>query len=573
MAETEQLLDIFLGDQLRQILERFSGIIPFPLVVMNTEGKLIAASSFPDSRDVESLRFHVDNVQHIITELGDGSEYPSRRIVAAPIYVQSEVVGYVAVRKGQFLDDEDEYISRVQLVASFIGDRAYAEYELKDLTEKLLERYSEITLIYEISEALSAVLDPATVCRVIIDQVVGVVGVEKASIMLYNEKSNYLYIAASYGLELTEEERRQIRVTPGEGVSGQVFATGDHILIENTEDTMFPDLPHSDRGYKKKSFLSVPMKKEYKKKSFLSVPIVFNPVKTEKKVMGVINMTDKKSSDMFTSVDLRLLTAIASQAAMSLYNIQLIEEVKDAERVKREMEIAQQIQMGLLPSKPPEFPGLDLAGRCRPATQVGGDYYDFFLNSDNKLGVVIADVSGHDVGSAFIMATARSTLRSEVLARKSPAKILEDTNFVLYDDLTRAEKFITMFYAEYDATARILSYSNGGHNHPIVLRDGKCTFLDTEGMTIGVLDSFDFEEKTMHLEPNDFVIFYTDGVVEAKNKEGQMFTIERLCNVIETADWQCYAGELLDRIYAEIEQYSRNTLRSDDITVIVLKIY
>ena len=77
----------------------------------------------------------------------------------------------------------------------------------------------------------------------------------------------------------------------------------------------------------------------------------------------------------------------------------------------------------------------------------------------------------------------------------------------------------------------------------------------------------------MHLEPNDFVIFYTDGVVEAKNKEGQMFTIERLCNVIETADWQCYAGELLDRIYAEIERYSRNTLRSDDITVIVLKIY
>jgi serine phosphatase RsbU (regulator of sigma subunit) len=92
-------------------------------------------------------------------------------------------------------------------------------------------------------------------------------------------------------------------------------------------------------------------------------------------------------------------------------------------------------------------------------------------------------------------------------------------------------------------------------------------------MTIGVLDSFDFEEKTMYLEPNDFVIFYTDGVVEAKNQEGKMFTVERLCEVIENEDWRCNAGQLLERIYAEIELYSQNTLRSDDITVIVLKVY
>jgi sigma-B regulation protein RsbU (phosphoserine phosphatase) len=315
------------------------------------------------------------------------------------------------------------------------------------------------------------------------------------------------------------------------------------------------------------------MKGEYKKKSFLSVPMIFNPMKTEKKVMGVINMTDKKSSDMFTSVDLRLLTAIASHAAMSLYNIQLIEEVKDAERVKREMEIAQQIQMGLLPDKPPVLPGIELAGRCRPATQVGGDYYDFFLNSENKLGIVIADVSGHDVGSAFIMATARSTLRSEVLARKSPAKILEDTNLVLYEDLTRAEKFITMFYAEYDSKARILRYSNGGHNHPIVLRNETSTFLDTEGMTIGVLDTFDFEEKTMYLRPNDFIIFYTDGVVEAKNEKGKMFTVEGLREVVETADQRCRAHELLRRIHDKLEQHSGKANQSDDITVVVLKIH
>jgi phosphoserine phosphatase RsbU/P len=236
------------------------------------------------------------------------------------------------------------------------------------------------------------------------------------------------------------------------------------------------------------------------------------------------------------------------------------------------MEIAQQIQTGLLPSKPPHIPGLDLAGLCLPATQVGGDYYDFFRHSDHELGLVIADVSGHDVGSAFIMATARSALRSEVLARKSPARILKDTNLVLYDDLTKTQKFITMFYAEYDGQARMLRYSNAAQNPPILLRDGTCTPLDTEGFFIGMWELGDFEEKTLQLVPNDFVILYTDGVVEAKNSAGHMFTVQRLTRVIEKAPPHVSAPELLRTIYNELERFTRQVQRTDDITVVVLKL-
>ncbi len=557
-------LDTLGRDQLQQILERFSKVIPFPLIVANTEGKPIAVINSPNIGDPESLRLYVDKDRYVVEEgVGAPEEPPSREILSVPVSVHDEVIGYIiAYKEEQSLDDEDKYKNRVRLVADFIADKAYAEYELKDLTEELVEKFSEITLIYEISEALGAVLNPITVCEIILEKVVGVVGVGKASIMLYDEASDRLYIAASHGIDLSEEEMRRVRVASGEGVSGKVFATGSSMLIENTEDTMLPDLSFLDRGYKKKSFLSIPM--------------IFKPMNMEKKVMGVINMTDKESSDMFTSGDLRLLTAIASQAAMSLYNIQLIEEVKDAERVKREMEIAQQIQMGLLPSRPPELPGLELAGRCLPATQIGGDYYDFFPpNSDNnnKLGLVIADVSGHNVGAALMMATVRSTLRSEVLARKSPARILQDTNFALYEDLTHAELFITMFYAEYDTTTKILRYSNGGHNHPIILRNGTCIPLNTEGMLVGVRKSVDFEEKTICLEPNDFVIFYTDGVVEAKNEKGKMFTDDRLRKVIRTTDRRFNAYELLERIYDELKRYSGNAEQSDDITLVVLKIH
>jgi serine phosphatase RsbU (regulator of sigma subunit) len=481
-----------------------------------------------------------------------------RELVSMPILVHDDLLGYVVGYYANDAEAEALYGKKLQLVTDFIGDKAYTEYELRNLTEELLEKYSEITLIYDISEALSAVLDQQAVCEIIIKQIVDVVRVERASIMLYDEESDCLHITASHGLELPEEEVQKIRVAPGEKVSGKVFSTGKHILIEDIQDVNLLDLPLNVRPYRKKSFLCI--------------PIVFNSMNMERKVMGVINMADKISADLFTADDQRLLTAIASQAAMALYNIQLIEEVRDAERVRREMEIAQQIQTRLLPGEPPGIPGLDLAGRCLPATQVGGDYYDFFVHSDYELGVVIADVSGHDVGSAFIMATARSALRSEVLARKSPFNVLKETNYVLYNDLSRAEKFITMFYAEYDGSTNVLRYSNAAHNPPFLVRNGTCRLLDTDGMFIGMWESVNFEEKIIHLLPNDFVILYTDGVVEAKNEMNEMFTTERLEDVLAATPGHLTAQEVLEKIYQDVARFAGNAERSDDITVMVLKV-
>lgn len=566
--QVPRLLDILGEDQLQHMLERFVPIVPFPLCVLDLLGNIIVSTNSQGFCEIVDLRFQIDLSRHLVKARTEAGEELST--FAAPLHIHDELNGYVVMLM-EPARQEDVIVKRgLQLLAEQINEKAYSEYELENLTEELIERYNEVNLIYDITEALGAVFNPQTVCHVILEKAVEVIGVDRASVMLYHEESDRLYIDASYGIALPDKELKKIAIAPGEGVSGKVFTSGKHLLIENIEETPFPELSPSERRYKTKSFVSVPMR--YKKKSFLSIPMVSSPRQSEKKVMGVINMTDKRSSDMFTSDDLRLLTAIASQAAMSLYNIRLIEEVKDAERVKREMEIARQIQMGLLPRKSPVIPGVELAGRCLPATQIGGDYYDFFLNPDNKLGVVIADVSGHNVGAALMMAVARSTLRSEVLRQRSPAKVLENTNVVLYDDLTHAELFITMFYAEYEARSRILRYSNGGHNHPILLRKGSCTFLDTEGMLIGMLESVDFEEKTIHLQSNDFVILYTDGVVEATNEIGEMFKIRRLCEILET-NWQCNAHELLDTIYDQLEQYGGNAFRSDDITVVVLKIH
>ena len=552
-----QILEPLGRDQLQQLLERWVAILSFPLYIISLQGEVIVSVNIEEERQKAFPHFHVKPEEQRV-EWEDGRQvYERWKLLASPLHIHGETCGYVVMIANLLINEEVFLQQRLHLLAGIISEKAYSEYELQNLTEELIEKYNEVNLIYDISDALSAVLDPQKVCEVIIEKAVEVLGVERASIMLYDDKRQRLRIRAAHGLQLSEEEVQNIEVAPGEGISGKVFASGEHLLVENIEQMTRQERWAAGRKYATSSFLSVPM--------------ICTPKQAEKKVMGVINMTDKKTEEMFTSGDLRLLTAVASQAAISLYNIQLIEEVKDAERVKREMEIAQQIQMGLLPGNPPLIPGIELAGRCLPATQVGGDYYDFFLNAENTLGVVIADVSGHNVGAALMMAAARSTLRSEVLTQRSPSKILENTNFVLYDDLTHAELFMTMFYAEYDAHTKILRYSNGGHNHPILLRARTCSFLDTDGMLIGMLASVNFEEKTLYLQPNDFVIFYTDGVVEAMNEEGKMFKIERLCQVIEV-HWQSDAQQLLNKIFEELDRFTVNAFRSDDITVVVLKV-
>ena len=553
--------------QIQAFLERFAPCFPASFYLVNLAGEVVASSEL-EGQGGAGRHFVIDHNLQSVTLEGASAETPG--VAAAPLLAQGELDGYVVgvSRLPAELPQHEYCQSALRIIAEWISEKTYSEYELQNLTEELVEKYNEVNLIYDIADTIGAVFDPKRVCNVIIEKAVAVIGAGKASVMLFNEKTGRLHLAAAYGLDLDDNELNKISVLPGEGVSGEVFSSGKHLLIENSANTLFPDIPYIEKPEAEASLTSA----RYKGKSFLSIPMMCKPKQTEQRVMGVINMTDKQNADMFTSGDLRLLTAIASQAAMSLYNIELIEEVKDAERVKREMEIAQQIQKGLLPGDPPSMPGMELAGRCLPATQVGGDYYDFFISPENTLGLVIADVSGHNVGAALMMAAARSTLRSEVLTRQSPSEILKNTNFVLYGDLTTAELFITMFYAEYDGNTRALRYSNGGHNHPIVMHQGVCSFLDTDGMLIGMLESVEFEEKTISLAPGDFVIFYTDGVVEAVNESGEMFKLARLCRVIERHG-DCNAHQLLHGIYTALEEYSGNALGADDITVVVLKVH
>jgi sigma-B regulation protein RsbU (phosphoserine phosphatase) len=257
-----------------------------------------------------------------------------------------------------------------------------------------------------------------------------------------------------------------------------------------------------------------------------------------------------------------------------------ITERKRAEKVLlenslmlRDMQLARQIQLSLLPAVPPELPGALLAGLCIPATHVGGDYYDYYRRDDGAVDMVIADVSGHSIGAALMMVEARSVLRARVHSFAGVGDILASLNDLLYEDLTQAELFITLFYVRYDPSTRILAYANAGHVLPLLFRPsvGGCRELDAEGLVLGIREGVAFEEKQLRMAAGDVVILYTDGITETENSAGELFGIDRLCAVVG-AHVSGPPQAVIDAVLREVAAFRGGAPQEDDVAMIVMAV-
>jgi phosphoserine phosphatase RsbU/P len=255
-----------------------------------------------------------------------------------------------------------------------------------------------------------------------------------------------------------------------------------------------------------------------------------------------------------------------------------VTELRRASEERHELEIAKHIQLSLLPKHPLQVEGVKIAGICLPATHVGGDYFDYF-HTDGMLDVVIADVSGHSVGAALIMAEMRSALRAETRsaltggANRGPAQILTLLNAVLYDDLSGSDLFITMFYLRLDLAARRLSYANAGHNCPLLFRSNTaaCVPLDAEGLILGVKKRVLFEEKTLQLKKGDRLLLYTDGVTEALNEQGEFFDIPRLGDLFSS--YRDKRPEtVIRRLIEALHAFRGTTPLGDDVSMTVMNL-
>jgi sigma-B regulation protein RsbU (phosphoserine phosphatase) len=308
---------------------------------------------------------------------------------------------------------------------------------------------------------------------------------------------------------------------------------------------------------------------------------------------GRLYVFSRDSEYTWTETRQKLVRLVADQTAVAIENDELTVELRQKERLDRELEIGAEIQLRLLPRQCPTIDGVALAAKCQTASRVGGDYYDFIPtchdyatpasrakgqcgNPFSRWSIVIGDVMGKGVPAGLIMTMTRGMLRAEVLNGHSPARILQHLNRVMYTDLENSNRFVTLFYSEYDPKTRILSYSNAAHNPPLLWQAATGTIkrLDTLGMLVGLDADTAYQEAQVHLQANDTIIYYTDGFTDAGNQQGERFDED---NLIKAFQWACEHYQdpqaILDHLFEQVEQFiGPNAANGDDMTLVVMKI-
>jgi sigma-B regulation protein RsbU (phosphoserine phosphatase) len=240
-----------------------------------------------------------------------------------------------------------------------------------------------------------------------------------------------------------------------------------------------------------------------------------------------------------------------------------------------ELEMAQTVQLSLLPQQPPDAPSLEIAAFCRPAQIIGGDYFDFFDFFDGATGLVIADVAGHGVSASLHMASIQTLLRSLAPGSISPAATLEHVHNLLVHNV-RFTTFVTMFLAAFDPESHILTYCNAGHNPPLIVRKHRnggesTTWLWPTAAAVGLVEQGQFHSATIHLAPGDLLLLYTDGVTEALNPQGVEYGRERLEAAVLSGR-HLSAANLILHLRLEVEGFTGDESQADDQTILVCRV-
>ena len=319
-------------------------------------------------------------------------------------------------------------------------------------------------------------------------------------------------------------------------------------------------------------------------------------------LMGVLALGPRMGDLPYTREDRELLLSVASQAGLALENAGLIQQVAAQERVAHELSIAAEVQRRLFPDRAPDCPGLDLAGLCVPAGDVGGDYYDFLELPEGCIGVAVADVAGKGLPAALLMSMVQASLRSQtVVADRSLPDICDAMNRLLYRS-TAPNAYATFFYGVFEDGHRRLRYVNAGHNPPLVVRavgPGKGAArqeevaaesggalalatlapiearspqrLSATGLVLGAVAEAPYLEEEMPLEAGDVVVAYTDGVSEAFDPRGLEFGEERLAEVVADAR-HLTAARIVERVAEAVEAWRTAFAAHDDFTLVTARV-
>ncbi|MGD9644931.1 MAG: PP2C family protein-serine/threonine phosphatase [Pirellulales bacterium] len=406
--------------------------------------------------------------------------------------------------------------------------------------EKLLQLTRQLASDIEIEQILERITHAA--CDAL--------DCDRASLYQFDPKRQELFTRV-----VTELEIAEVRQRLGHGISGHVALTRQLANVPHPADDLRWN-PNVDRqtGYHTRNILAAPL---------LSAD--------DDRLLGVLEVFNRRQGS-FDEFDEHMLEAFCRHAATALDRARLIDELNIRNRIEASLGVARDVQRGFMPSRLPEVPGYELAVWWLPNQAIGGDYCDVLRLRDGRLGLVIADVSGHGLGPSLIMASVRAALRALTLEYASPRVLLELLARALAPDLQNG-RFITLALAAVHPEEHTLELANAGHAPALLYRAAPRDFITLEAgaMPLGVLDEPAFDaEKTLPVAAGDIVVLCTDGIVEAMNDRDEQFGRQRLEElVIEHA--AAPIDELVQAVARSVEAHYVGESPADDLTILVLR--
>ena len=294
------------------------------------------------------------------------------------------------------------------------------------------------------------------------------------------------------------------------------------------------------------------------------------PLGVSDKVFGIIYADSPIAEGRFTEDHLKVLTTLASVAAIRVENARLVEERLERERLERELALASEIQQRFQPAAPPHVDGYELQGISFPCYEIGGDYYDFIEREDGRLVIALGDVSGKGTAAALLMSSLHAAVHAQSASHDSLVATISAVNRYLADNIP-ANRFVTLFYAELDPESGALSFLNAGHNPPLIVHAaGTVEQLASGGLPLGIKPDAEYREGRTLLQYGDVLVIYSDGVTEAMSPTGEEFGATRLYEVV-ARNVNASAAGIRDRIESSLTKFAQGTSAADDITLVIVK--
>jgi sigma-B regulation protein RsbU (phosphoserine phosphatase) len=440
----------------------------------------------------------------------------------------------------------------VALLARTLAQLFNHEREARSTARELSERYEEINLLYFISEILGSVLSLPDAATRILGEVADVLGARRASLWVHDADDNRLHLAAAVG---EDGVRGPIDIHDPDSATALVFRERQALNLER--GAVLANVSRLE-----------PPPRAYE--AFLSVPINYTPPQGMTRTVGVITLVGRRSNVRFSAGDARLLSAIASQIGAALETQRLMRESLRQERLVRELELAHDLQLKLLPD-PATFGGPgDIAARCAPAESVGGDFYHLIRLSHDRLGVMIGDVSSHGFSAALIMALTISAVSIYAQEAIAPAEVLRRVHRSLAKELETTEMYLTLFYAVIDRAAGRLVYANAGHPHAFrITPEGDAERLGATDLPLGMMPEGMYRDAVTAWSPDDLICLFTDGLSDSfpvtDGKSGETALMEQV-----VALRRAPLADILEQLFATTDQ-STVDLPPDDRTVLLMR--